>query len=265
MIDSWVDERQFKPSDEEWPINPGREIVPQIYYLLFRSIIRGELPPGTWITESRIARRCRVSRQPVREAILRLADFGLVNTYPQRGSFVSRICPLSVLSARFAREAIEADIVAKIACEATTKQTGVLRSELSLQRSAKDIQHFIRLDHRFHYLLVQSSGVSRIWTLVRELKARTDRVLFVQPSLTDPAAIVEQHALIVERIAEHDVSGAADAMRTRLRDMIGILPKAMGAYPKHFAATSQPIDFALMQAPGQSHWECDAFPALRDP
>ena len=56
-----------------WTLDPGGAIVPQVYALLREAIIRAELAPGDRISESEIAQACRVSRQPVREAFIRLA------------------------------------------------------------------------------------------------------------------------------------------------------------------------------------------------
>src|SRR5690554_5571253 len=71
----------------------------------------GRPVPGTRISETELAAAYEVSRQPVREAFIKLAEEGLLAVRPQRGTFILRISIPAVLTARFIREAVEADIV----------------------------------------------------------------------------------------------------------------------------------------------------------
>ncbi|RVI35555.1 GntR family transcriptional regulator, partial [Sinorhizobium meliloti] len=90
-------------------------VGPQVYRILREQIIQAELAPGARISEAEIARSLSISRQPVREAFIKLAEEGLVQVLPQRGTYVTRISTASVMDVRFVREAIEADIVRQVA------------------------------------------------------------------------------------------------------------------------------------------------------
>ena len=98
-----------------WAVDHGEQVGPQVYRSLRERIIRGELEPGGLISEAEIARAFSISRQPVREAFIKLAEEGLVEIRPQRGTLVRRINIASVMDARFVREAVEADIVKIVA------------------------------------------------------------------------------------------------------------------------------------------------------
>src|SRR5471030_2430341 len=76
----------------------------RIYNLLRQEIINLNLAPGLNISEKDISEKFKVSRTPVREAFVRLSKEGLLNIYPQKGSFVSLIDLSSVEEARFMRE-----------------------------------------------------------------------------------------------------------------------------------------------------------------
>src|SRR5205807_7830638 len=92
--------------------------------------------PGEAISEGEIALSYGVSRTPVREAILKLADEGLVEIFPQSGIFVSRIPMAALPEAIIVRKALE-ETTARLAAErATASQILVLHSILQRQREA---------------------------------------------------------------------------------------------------------------------------------
>ena len=86
-----------------WPIaRPARSTV-----CCDSEIISLRLRPGEKLSESDLAARFGTSRAPVREALIRLVEDGLIDVRPQRGSFVSRISLRAMERARFVREALE--------------------------------------------------------------------------------------------------------------------------------------------------------------
>src|ERR1700694_3488526 len=85
--------------------------APQVYATLRESILDLRLRPGTPISENRICELAEVSRTPVREAIIRLAQEELISVFPQQGSFVAPIRLTKVVEASFVREALETSIL----------------------------------------------------------------------------------------------------------------------------------------------------------
>ena len=75
----------------------------QLYRHLRSAIVRGELHPGQALSEAEIAKQFATSRQPVREAFIKLSEERLVVIQPQRGTFVIKISVDDVLDARFVR------------------------------------------------------------------------------------------------------------------------------------------------------------------
>ena len=80
-----------------------------------KDIITLRLKPGEKLSENELALRFGTSRAPVREALIRLVEEGLIEVLPQRGSFVSRISLGAMQRARFVREALEVAIVRRAA------------------------------------------------------------------------------------------------------------------------------------------------------
>ncbi len=100
---------------DDWKLDPLQAVSPQLRLRLRSRIIRNDLKPMTRLSEPELATEYGVSRQPVREAFITLANEGLLEIRPQRGTRVKLIDFETVLDGRFVREAVEADIVKKIA------------------------------------------------------------------------------------------------------------------------------------------------------
>ena len=86
-----------------------------VYTTLKQLILSLKLPPGTAISEKEISLEFNVSRTPVRESFVRLAQEGLLEVYPQRGTYVSLIQVDLVEEARFMREQLERAVI-RLAC-----------------------------------------------------------------------------------------------------------------------------------------------------
>src|SRR6266567_5599154 len=79
----------------------------RVYAELRRRIVTLDLPPGGSLSENELAAQLSVSRTPVRESLILLAEEGLVQIFPKIGSFVARVDPERVADAQFLREAVE--------------------------------------------------------------------------------------------------------------------------------------------------------------
>lgn len=223
-------------------LDSGAAVSPQVYRLMRERIIRGELDPGTRISESEIAGEYDVSRQPVREAFIKLAEEGLLEIRPQRGTFVRKIAVSSVMDARFVREAIEADIVRLLAQSAVPGLEEELRGLLAAQASAAaagEWLRFVELDERFHRALASGAGKAYAWNVVESVKAQMDRVRHLSAQRFPMDKLIEQHTAIVDGIAGHNPDAAERAMRAHLREILNDLPAIAGSRPEFFEDADQ--------------------------
>ncbi len=220
---------------QQYRLDHGATVGPQIYRILRERIIRNDLEPGARISESEIASEYAVSRQPVREAFIKLSEEGLLEVRPQRGTFVRKIATSAVMDARFVREAIEADIVKHLAEHADEEAVRRLRAEIAEQKQAVgDHDRFMTLDDRFHALLAETAGKGRVWNIVVGLKSQMDRVRHLSMMRFPVQKLIAQHAAIVEAIAGHDPEAAAAAMRGHLREILNDLPAIADSKPEFF-------------------------------
>ena len=221
-------------------IDGGAQVGPQLYRRLRDLILRGILPPGSRMSEAEIAQLAGTSRQPVREAFIKLAEQGFAEIRPQRGTFVTRISVAAVHSARFVREAVEADIVAALAILAGdwALDMAPLNAALTAQQQAAEASdgvRFVALDDEFHRLLADLAGKTQVWAILDDLKSQMNRVRQISVRVTDLMRLTDQHRAIVTAIAAHDAPGATAAMRRHLRLILDDLPDLTATHPDYFS------------------------------
>jgi DNA-binding GntR family transcriptional regulator len=191
-----------------------------IYRELREEIIWLRRKPGEPIIEKEIALARRVSRTPVREALLRLAAEGLVDTVSKSGTFVARIPLRALPEAIVVRKALERVTVRAAALHARRSEVTGLRAILERQREADDAADrsaFHGADEAFHAAVAAAGGYPGIWSLVQGVKTQIDRYrLLTLPQPGRMARVIKEHALVVAAIEDHDPDRAAAAMEGHL-------------------------------------------------
>ena len=209
----------------------------QLHRHLRGAIIRGELHPGQALSESEIAKQYSTSRQPVREAFIKLAEERLVVILPQRGTFVVKISVADVLDARFVREAIEVAVVQEAAASATPSAVKDLRDLIDQQKAVVHGRNedFLVLDEEFHRTIALSVRRAHAWRVIEGIKAQMDRIRYLSLDDATPlSVIIEQHSRIVDGIEARDPVAAAAATRAHLREIIVSLPNIAAQFPDLF-------------------------------
>ncbi|MGC3872184.1 GntR family transcriptional regulator [Halomonas sp. GXIMD04776] len=223
-----------------WQKTDDRGAVRQrLYHVLRQSIIRMVLAPGQALSEKEIADTFNVSRQPVREAFIRLSEAGLVEVRPQRGTYVVRISQQAVLEARFVREAIEV-AVARLAAEQGLDEATLAELQELIERQRRciepqDYDRFFQLDEAFHRTLSLGVHQQAAWRVTEEVKAQLDRVRYLSvPDSTPIDKLIDQHTRIVDTIARRDIEAAASAMAVHQREIWQSLPDLVRRFPAMF-------------------------------
>ncbi|MBA5235722.1 GntR family transcriptional regulator [Pectobacterium aroidearum] len=210
--------------DTSFQINNREPVNQQIYRVLRKDIVECNIPPGKLLSEKEISVRFDVSRQPVREAFIKLAEAGLVQIMPQRGTFVMKISEQRVADARFIRQALECAIVRRAAEMVTDEQLLTLEHNLRRQELAaqnEQVREFLSLDDSFHQLLTQIANCPLAWETIESIKATMDRVRFLSLSqVSPPPSLIQQHYLIFSALKARDPDAAEKAIREHLQEMI---------------------------------------------
>lgn len=139
-------------------------------------IVHGQLKPGQWISENEIARQLEVSRSPVREALRLLAQEGLVEILPRRGTVVADLDAEEADHLYRARVLIESEVVRLISEAATggdiEELTDILRA---MRDSTEDVRRFFDVSTRLHEKMYQLCPNPVLGELARHLQRRASR------------------------------------------------------------------------------------------
>jgi DNA-binding GntR family transcriptional regulator len=199
-------------------------------------IVTMALKPGDVISESDIAGRYGVSRQPVREAFIRLAQQGLLLIRPKRATVVKKISPEGVRQSRFIRESIEVEIVRRVAAN-PGDAAAVLKALIIDQEAASeadDHRGFHTLDELFHRTLARLAGVEYAWQLIDDHKMQLDRVRYLTLGVSSSRVAIGEHKMIAAAVAAGDVPRAEAAMRAHLARAEILLSQTISDFPDYF-------------------------------
>src|SRR5438876_82346 len=185
----------------------------RVYHLVQRAIISGELHPGQRVRDLDLAIQLGVSRTPVREALQRLEDEGLVETLP---GALTRIVPLDTQAAReaFPVVAVLHALAARLAVAVLTEQDlASLRQaneSLIAALEAADVTRAIQADDRFHDVFVRASANREIQHALDRLMPKVRRLEYAQfSSLAGHTSVLQHQAIISaceQRLSEQAAS-----------------------------------------------------------
>jgi GntR family transcriptional regulator, rspAB operon transcriptional repressor len=210
----------------------------KIYADLRAELVSLQRRPGEVISEAEIALSYGVSRTPVREAILKLSDEGLLEIFPQSGIFVSRIPVAALPEAILIRKALEATTAQLAAERATSSQILALHSILQRQREANavgDSDAFHRADEMFHATIAEVAGYPGIWTLIQQVKVHVDRYRrLTLPQAGRIGRVIAEHEAILDAIEAHDPRAARTAIEFHLESLLGNISATQNINPEFF-------------------------------
>jgi DNA-binding GntR family transcriptional regulator len=187
-----------------------------VYESLRTDILTCRLAPGDDMREQELAERYAVSRQPIREALLRLAREHLVTVQPRQGY---RVNPISLSDARDLlrfRFALEPACVAE-AIENASDTT--LRALDAYRRFAGDHEAFIAYNRSFHFALAHASGNRRMAASLCDLIGQADRLVRVSVANVrhhDPAPLVAEHIALIKAMQQRDGRTAARIIKAHI-------------------------------------------------
>jgi len=204
-------------------LDPILPVNKQIFNILQRDIVLCNILPGTVLSEKEVSVRFNVSRQPVREAFIKLAESGLIQVRPQRGSFVNKISISHVNNGCFIRKAIECAVVRRATELATDSQILQLEQNIHQQKltvEQKQLHDFLKLDDEFHQQISLMADCPLAWSTIENIKANIDRVRFMSLEQTSPLnSLYQQHFDIFSAIQQRECDKAEASMSFHLEEI----------------------------------------------
>lgn len=221
----------------------GGRASDRVFEQLVAAIRDVRLPPGRLLSEGELTAELGVSRTPLREAIARLADAGLVQVLPQVGTLVARIRMSDVDQARFVRATLETAAF-EIACRLPTRDVTALRANLVRQQDAaagNDFEAFFVADEELHAGIFALSGYPGAWQAVQRVKFQLDRLRRLSlPQGTTMAELIVDHRLIVDALEAGEVAAGSQRIGIHAGRVLEFAPGMQRLHPDYFTGEAMP-------------------------
>lgn len=196
------------------------------------SIVNGILEPGEQLSEVELAQRFGVSRGPVREALQRLIQEGLLRSEPHRGVTVPVLTDDDVLDIYLAREALESAAVRHIIARSRSATCHeALDQHVTAMEKAEttgDWEAVGKADAEFHTALVEATGSQRLLRMFSTVISETRLCLGVLTGAEAREALVAEHRQISDWIREGDTERALTALKRHFDDAVATLTNRRG-------------------------------------
>lgn len=215
-----------------------RTAVDDVFERLRSDIVSLNLVPGTKLSEVEVAKQMDVSRQPVREAFIRLSNMKLLKIRPQKATVVRKISEREILNSRFIRTAVELEVVRK-ACKITDQSYETeFAQNLARQLDAvnnMDADRFHNLDYEFHGLICAVANCDFAYATIAESKAHVDRLCILSLSTKEGLQeIYDDHVKIYDRLKNKDEDGLIALTRLHLTRLDKTLATVRLAHEDYF-------------------------------
>ncbi|MFH0297027.1 GntR family transcriptional regulator [Bradyrhizobium sp. 31Argb] len=219
-------------------LDRDRQAAPQVFERLRGMIIALELPPGSPLSRAALAEQFGVSSTPIRDALKRLEEEGLVEVFPQYATVVSRIDLRRAQQAHFLRQALELEIVRVLALKPDEALVAQFNSTIARQQQfakAGAFEKFMAADNEFHAQLYEAADKQELWALIRSRSGHIDRLRRLHlPSPGKAQDIVRHHKLIAKAIAGGEPEEAQKHLRTHLSGTLSELAQIRARHPHYF-------------------------------
>jgi DNA-binding GntR family transcriptional regulator len=205
---------------------------------LRNDILALKLLPGQPIVEKEIAEAYGVSRTPVREAVLRLAEEGLIDIFPQSGTYVSRI-PLQALpEALIIRRALEETSARMAATRSGPREIAAIEAVMDRLRetaASGDREQFHQSDDAFHAAIAEAAGYPGLWRVAQQVKVQVDRYRrLTLPQEGRLERVLIEHDAVLDAIRRRDAGDAAHHMGHHLGSLMADIGDVAGLNPDYF-------------------------------
>ena len=201
-------------------VGQAESLAEKAYVAIRRLIVTLELGPGSVINERELVEQLGIGRTPVREALRRLAQEGLVEVYPRRGMFVTVVDVRKLALVSEVRAALEPEAARLAAERATDAERAELKELLDeLDAGGADDHALMALDERIHRAVYRCARNDLLATTLEQYYVLALRIWTIaldrQHELNDA---VQGHRALLEAIHDGDGERAAATMRAHVED-----------------------------------------------
>ena len=208
------------------------------YDAIRKDIMNMTLEPGMNVSVQKLSERYGVSRTPVREAIVRLQQSGLVEIYPQRKTVVSKIDLDRISEELFIRTSLEAAVVDKFIHRCSELVGDTLQELINKQKKYMDKEYlteFYSKDNRFHQLIFETAGQALAWKTAENVTFQYSRIRILHGKINGVASIIEGHEKILAAIRRRDSEAMRKAVIEYPNNLLAQVKSMSKQYPHFFS------------------------------
>ena len=217
---------QFEESTEyNLKINLSEKVVTRdkVYSILSKAIFRGDLKPGQRLVESKLAKLMKVSRTPIREAIIELVQKGLAVPSPPKGVKVAPLPTTEELTEFYDINSVLRGLAARKAAQNITPlqikhlQEIVLQSEQGLREGS--LKEIFKLNKKYHQIIEKSCNNKVLIFLLDNVYERSrERFSEILSRKERQKESIEEHKVILEAIIKKDEELAEQLMKKHIEN-----------------------------------------------
>lgn len=207
----------------------------QVYERVRDFVVSQELPPGAKVDEDLLARKLGVSRSPVREALSRLSQDGIVEIVPNRGAFKIRLGPddiMEIMEIRAALHGLAIRLAARRVTNEAIEAMKALFNPFENGQAPIDYRAYIEADKRFHDMLDGLCGRKRLLKLIDVFDQLS--CILRQQAFRDPRRVkasLRGHLSIIEALEQRDPVAAEKRLRKSIAAAADYLIRMLGGVP----------------------------------
>lgn len=214
-----------------------------VFDTLRAEIIRLDLAPGTVLSRQLLQERFGLSSTPVRDALMRLEEEGLVEVFPQHATVVAPIDLERARRAQFLRRSLEIEVARSLAAappDGLVEALEVILRRQDAVAAIADQSAFADADESFHETLFRAAGVPGLRDLVKRESGHIDRLRRLHlPHEGKMAEILAAHRAIVGAIREGRPTAAERAMRDHLSRSLDYVETLAVSHPGFFRPSAR--------------------------
>jgi GntR family transcriptional regulator, rspAB operon transcriptional repressor len=201
-------------------------------------IMNMTLEPGMDVSVQKLSERYGVSRTPVREAIVRLQQSGLVVIFPHRKTVVSKIDLQRVHQEWFIRTSLEAAVVDEFIHKCSELVTDTMQELVNKQKKYLDKEYFRKFyskDNRFHQLIFETAGEELSWSTIENIASHYNRILLLYGKMIGiEFSVIDNHEKIVKAAYKRDVEAMRKAVMEHSTNQLEQIKCMSKKYPQFF-------------------------------
>ncbi len=194
-------------------INNSNSLNDVTYNKIREDIMNMTLEPGMDVSVQKLSERYGVSRTPVREAVVRLQQSGLVEIYPQRKTVVSKIDLQRVREEWFIRTSLESAVVDEFIRKCSELVADTMQELIKKQKKYLGKEYFREFyckDNRFHQLIFETAGEELSWLTIEDVASHYNRIRLLYGKMRGvEQSVIDKHEKMVAAARKRD----AEAMR----------------------------------------------------